>query len=723
MNFLSEITKSILICFIIVIAITSLKKISNIYKIEDTNNKRNIKDVLFIYGCDKNLDSYQYRIKNQMEQLKACFLESDECFYLNLDPIIVLSYRVLVLFFCPLTKKVEEAIRLAKNLNKRILFDIDDVSFDKIYKDIHSDIKILSQKQNHIDNNLINNMGKALKFCDGIITNTEALAKELKNYSSNVFINRNMANDEIWKISQKSLKNVNNIKNKKHIIIGYFSDNTTPDPNINMIKPALIKILYEFTNIQIFLIGEFDLTNFLNDYSSQIIKKTFKDQEELSEIISNIDINISPIELKYFNKIKSENKWVKASLFKVPTIASNFGEFKHIIHQNQTGLLCSDLKDWYLSLKMLIENESLRKTLGENAYNACKLKYNTIYNGRKLSNYINSIANKHIGFYMPSLHNTGGFYVIMKHACILKEKGWNVDLILNKERINLFEFQNHIFNIISLEDVIMTVQYDIIVATFYTTLIPILNYYKTKKRLYLVQNYETDFYPYGDYYRSLAEKTYSTSFGVKYITISKWCQDWLWEKYGKKSRYAPNGFDSDEFKSHRRNLNKKKIRILIEGDSSSYYKNIDESFQIIQKLDKNKFEVWYLSYKGKPKDWYRFNKFFNEVPHEKVSKIYENCDILLKSSWLESFSYPPLEMMATGGYSIVVPNEGNKEYLNDGENCLFYKLGNINSGVDCINRLISDEKLQQHLYENGLMTAKKRDWKIYKNQVIRLYDY
>ena len=41
--------------------------------------------------------------------------------------------------------------------------------------------------------------------------------------------------------------------------------------------------------------------------------------------------------------------------------------------------------------------------------------------------------------------------------------------------------------------------------------------------------------------------------------------------------------------------------------------------------------------------------------------IYSECDILLKSSWLESFSYPPLEMMATGGYCIVAPNDGNKE--------------------------------------------------------------
>ena len=79
-------------------------------------------------------------------------------------------------------------------------------------------------------------------------------------------------------------------------------------------------------------------------------------------------------------------------------------------------------------------------------------------------------------------------------------------------------------------------------------------------------------------------------------------------------------------------------------------------------------------------------------------------------------------MMATGGYCIVVPNEGNKEYLENEENCLFYKLGDINDAINCINRLISDNKLQDKLYVNGLKTAKKRDWNNFKEQIIALYE-
>ena len=75
-------------------------------------------------------------------------------------------------------------------------------------------------------------------------------------------------------------------------------------------------------------------------------------------------------------------------------------------------------------------------------------------------------------------------------------------------------------------------------------------------------------------------------FNIQFVTISKWCESWLWKKYKKKAKYIPNGIDYDNFPPHKRNLKNKKIRILIEGDSESNYENVDESFKIIEKLDK-----------------------------------------------------------------------------------------------------------------------------------------
>ena len=367
----------------------------------------------------------------------------------------------------------------------------------------------------------------------------------------------------MWRLSQDALKKKNNQNLNDNTVIGYFCDCDKFDTNLVVIKNALLKILKEFQNIILLFVGQFSLPYYLKEFSSKIIYKKTSDWNKLSEIFSNFDLNIVPLESNIYNNIKNENAWVLASMVKVPTIASNHGVFKQIIKPNKTGILCSKENDWYLSLKTLIINKKYRKFLGENAYKYCEIEYNTIYNSNKISNFINLISRKHIGFYLPSLEICGGIYVILKHALILKSFGWDVDLIIPETNTTLFEFQAHKFNVISLKESKINAQYNIIVATYFTTFYSALNYYKAKRHLYLVQGYETNFFPYGNYFRSMAEKTYSASFNFEYITISKWCKNWLWEKYRKKAKYSPNGIDFDNFTYYKRNLKKKKIRMIV----------------------------------------------------------------------------------------------------------------------------------------------------------------
>lgn len=191
-------------------------------------------------------------------------------------------------------------------------------------------------------------------------------------------------------------------------------------------------------------------------------------------------------------------------------------------------------------------------------------------------------------------------------------------------------------------------------------------------------------------------------------------------QFGILAPYAQNGIDLACFPVTSRDYSGK-IRILIEGNSLDYYKNVDESFTIANQLDRNKFEVWYLSYNGKPKDWYVAERFFHRVPSAQVGEIYRQCHILLKSSLLESFSYPPLEMMATGGIALVAPNGGNAEYLVDKQNCLLYEQGNVVQALQRIEEICTDSELRQHLVEQALITAHMRDWPGLEKQVLALY--
>lgn len=128
-----------------------------------------------------------------------------------------------------------------------------------------------------------------------------------------------------------------------------------------------------------------------------------------------------------------------------------------------------------------------------------------------------------------------------------------------------------------------------------------------------------------------------------------------------------------------------------------------------------------MSYHAEPKEWYRVDRFLHKVPYGEVPQVYDACDILLKTSLLESFSYPPLEMMASGGYVTAAPNGGNSEYLRDEWNCLLYPAGDIRKAVEQIERICKDEDLQDKLYENGRKTAEERNWNRIREDIIGLY--
>ena len=144
MNYVIIINKCLkifLFLFFLSISISDRKKIKYILK-----KNRIINDVLFIKGCNPNLvpNSYIYRVLHQIEQLNAANLESREIFYLNLNPLIVCDFRIIIFFKCPWTKEVGEAISLAKGLNKKVLFDIDDLDFDIKYTNSNIYVQELS---------------------------------------------------------------------------------------------------------------------------------------------------------------------------------------------------------------------------------------------------------------------------------------------------------------------------------------------------------------------------------------------------------------------------------------------------------------------------------------------------------------------------------------------------------------------------------------------------
>ena len=693
------------------------------------------KDILFINGCTLPHPE-RYRVAHQMEQLMSQGLTVESVFYDRLSLDDLKYYRGFVFFRCPVTETVREFIKQAKFFNKTCFFDIDDLVIDQTYTDGIKYVQQMNQADKQLYDDGVNRMRETLKLCDHVVTTTTQLRDELQKYTTgDVLINRNAASDEMIKTSNMALEDLAEGKIAKdvdRIIIGYFSGSITHNEDFELVIPDLIRLFDAYPQLHLKIAGILDVPAALEPYKERVMTSGFVDWRELPKVMVDCDIILAPLVDTIFNRAKSENKWLEAGLVKVPTVASRVGAFAEQVKDGETGLLVGADNDWYTALDRLITNKALRTQLGENAHKIATNDYSTVYTGYTLASFIRERLARNIGFVLPSTDISGGVIVAVKHADILRKAGWDVTLIDSvskhalKQAKKTYQYRSELpgFNVITAHKTKIEAFFDTQVATLWSTVEIIKKHPNVHNRLYFVQNFETDFYiPGTGGPRFAANASYCDQSGVRYVTMSLWCQKWLKDMFGKDAKYVSNGIDIEYYPYRERDFDSgRKIKILVEGDSKSEYKNTDEAFRIINQLDPAKYEISYLSYRKEPKDWYRVDTFYNRIAPEKVGEVYASCDILIKTSILESFSYPPLEMMATGGLAVVVPNGGNVEYLKDGENCLLYQQGDIAAGVAAVERLVADKALRDKLIAGGRQTANDYQWKNIEEKVAAIYE-
>lgn len=683
------------------------------------------RDILFISGCNEQLPHpHRYRVVHQMEQLEAGGYTCDTVYFQELKPWMVRCYGAFVIFRCPMTDTLREFATMAKQMNKPLWYDVDDLVIDTKYTDQIPFLDRMQPEERQAYDQNVRNMGELLSLCDAAVTTTAALAEELKQYVPEVLINRNCASDEMLLLSEAVLKEKQK-KNEadgtaKKVRLGYFSGSATHLDDIEMIVPVLKQLLGKNPNLELLIVGILELPVELKLFASQIQMEGFVDYQKLPERIASVDINLAPLTDTIFNRAKSENKWVEAALVQTVTAASNLGAFAEMVQDGEDGVLCRDEAEWLEKLQWLIDDEPARKAIAGRAYGRCSRECVTIFHATGICEWVERHWNLRCAFVLPAMEISGGIRVALLHAEMLVKAGAQVSLFALEGEAEWYHEGDFHFPVLSAEREKLQGTLDLAVATMWNTAEFVEQSSKIRKKKYLVQNFEVGFYPPGSPYRIATSATYRMRSPMEYVTISKWCQNWLREEYHTEAAYLPNGIDPSFYPKRGRDL-QGKIRILIEGDCSAEHKNVDESFRIVEQLDLEKFEIWYMSYNGNPKSWYRVDRFLYRVPYEKTPEVYAACDILLKTSLLESFSYPPLEMMASGGYVVAVPNGGNLEYLKDGENCILYPQGNLAEAKAAIERILTDAELRKKLDTGAEETVKERNWKRIEPQILEQY--
>ena len=182
------------------------------------------KDILFINGCCLP-HPQRYRVDHQIEQLEAYGISCSRVNYEDLNLDLVKYFRGFVIYRCPIIPVVEEFVKKAKENNKAVFYDIDDLVFDLEYTSQIRYLDNLSQPEIDLYNDGVKRMGDTLKLCDYGIATTKRLQTEMGKHLKEVFINRNVASESMIMFSKNAIENVEKDENK--IIMGYLSGSIT----------------------------------------------------------------------------------------------------------------------------------------------------------------------------------------------------------------------------------------------------------------------------------------------------------------------------------------------------------------------------------------------------------------------------------------------------------------------------------------------------------------
>lgn len=312
---------------------------------------------------------------------------------------------------------------------------------------------------------------------------------------------------------------------------------------------------------------------------------------------------------------------------------------------------------------------------------------------------------KKIAYIVPGLDISGGIAIVLQHVKYLNEKGYDAR-VLNYgnplEKISWFPYEVPFINI---TNGIVSEFFDVVVATQYNT-VKFAKKLNSSRKIYFVQSDERRFDPGNIEVVSECEMSYKENF--EYMTEAVWIQRWLKEEFGHDAYYVPNGLDDKIiYRTAPIQARGKRVRVLLEGPINVIWKGMDDAYSAIKDLD---CEIWIISSNGEIKDGWRFDRFFHQVPFNKMKEIYSSCDIFLKMSRVEGFFGPPLEAMACGCAVVVGKVTGYDEYIKNGYNSIVVEQSDVDGAKKAVQQLIENKKFRDQLIKNGEKTAGNWTW-------------
>lgn len=290
----------------------------------------------------------------------------------------------IVVFQRPDTSIHTKIIKMLKKAGKKIVFDNDDTYTETSGFNGLKQIA-LTRNIKKINEEIYKNVRQA----DLITTTTKTLAQEYRDLKvkAPIVVLPNMIDpydhpepkrnkgDKVrigligsiaygdFKLIWEYLEELSKRKDVQLVFMGMSKDIKNRKPDKDPVKNALYEQGKEFVKF-LDLGVEWQPNVLMKDYT-----------ETLNDL--KLDIMLIPRYETYFNKCKSNIKFLEASMLEIPIVASSFpnGPYEEI-KQSETGYKAKDLKAFKRHTEALIKDKKLRRDIGKKAKRYVLKNYN-----------------------------------------------------------------------------------------------------------------------------------------------------------------------------------------------------------------------------------------------------------------------------------------------------------------------------------------------------------
>ena len=319
----------------------------------------------------------KYRVMQKVEYFAARDIPCDYTEYRDLTRAfsIMQLATVAILYRVPAGLELDALLQEAARLGLRVYYDIDDPIFDETSYRQNRNLESLSIREREHLLGQIPAYREVMQRIGSVIVSTSGMRERVQSATSvdEVIVWPNLIDSATRSVFQQ-LVPPERVESGQ-LILGYFSGSRAHDFDLEQVASVLAGLLADHDEVQIHLGGYTRLPADLEPFESRVTFLGFMSYHAYLERLSAVDIHIVPLVIDQFNDCKSGIRYLEASMCKVPTVASEVGQFTEMIEQGETGFLCRSEEDWRANLETLIANPGRRREIADAAHAVVNADY------------------------------------------------------------------------------------------------------------------------------------------------------------------------------------------------------------------------------------------------------------------------------------------------------------------------------------------------------------